>query len=101
MAITKKNPNEIRVVITGMGTINPIAHSVEEFWENLTKGKSGIRLAQHVDLSDFSVKVAGEIDYPDLSGYLPKKMIRRLGRFILSGHYAATDALKKAKKAGQ
>lgn len=96
MYTIKRNPHETRVVITGMGTINPIANNVNEFWDNLIKGKSGIRLVKHTDLSDFSVKIGGEVDYPDLSEYFPKKMLRRLDRFIIFGHVAATRAFKDA-----
>ncbi len=96
MNTIKRNPHETRVVITGMGTINPIANNVTEFWDNLIEGKSGIRLVQHTDLSDFSVQIGGEVDYPDLSEYFPKKMLRRLDRFIIFGHVAATRAFKDA-----
>ncbi|MDH4257760.1 MAG: beta-ketoacyl-ACP synthase II [Candidatus Aminicenantes bacterium] len=92
----KRDTDTTRVVITGMGTINPIGYNVEEFWENLIAGKSGIRLIQNVDLSDFSVKIGGEVDYPDLSEYFPKRMLSRLGRFIIFGHVAATQAVKDA-----
>jgi 3-oxoacyl-[acyl-carrier-protein] synthase II len=87
---------ETRVVITGMGTINPLANTVNEFWDNLIEGKSGIRLVKQTDLSDFSVQIGGEVDYPDLSEYFQKKMLRRLDRFIIFGHVAATRAFKDA-----
>jgi 3-oxoacyl-[acyl-carrier-protein] synthase II len=96
MNTIKRNPHETRVVITGMGTINPLANTVNEFWDNLIEGKSGIRLVKHTDLSDFSVQIGGEVDYPDLSEYFPQKMLRRLDRFIIFGHVAATRAFKDA-----
>jgi len=96
MNTIKRNPHETRVVITGMGTINPLANVVNEFWDNLIEGKSGIRLVKHTDLSDFSVQIGGEVDYPDLSEYFPQKMLRRLDRFIIFGHVAATRAFKDA-----
>jgi 3-oxoacyl-[acyl-carrier-protein] synthase II len=96
MLNVNRNPEETRVVITGMGTINPIAYNVKEFWDNLVSGKSGIRLVQYTDLHDFSVKIGGEVDYPDLSEYFPKKMLQRLGRFIIFGHVAATQAFQDA-----
>ena len=96
MYTIKRNPHETRVVITGMGTINPIANNVNEFWDNLIEGKSGIRLVKHTDLNDFSVQIGGEVDYPDLSEYFSKKMLRRLDRFIIFGHVAATRAFKDA-----
>jgi 3-oxoacyl-[acyl-carrier-protein] synthase II len=96
MNTIKRNPHETRVVITGMGTINPLANTVNEFWDNLIEGKSGIRLVKHTDLSDFSVQIGGEVDYPDLSEYFPQKMLRRLDRFVIFGHVAATRAFKDA-----
>jgi len=96
MNTIKRNPHETRVVITGIGTINPLANTINEFWDNLIEGKSGIRLVKHTDLSDFSVQIGGEVDYPDLSEYFPQKMLRRLDRFIIFGHVAATRAFKDA-----
>lgn len=90
----KRNPHETRIVITGLGTINPIANSVEEFWENLIAGKNGIRKAQRTDVTDFDVQIGGEVDYPDLSEYMPKKYVRRLGRYAVFANYACKDALK-------
>ena len=94
--IKQRNPYETRVVITGMGTINPIGNTVGEFWTNLIAGKSGVRLAQHTELMNYSVKIGAEIDLPDdMEGYFPKKkMLKRLDRFIIFGHVAATQALK-------
>ena len=91
----KRDFDETRVVITGMGTINPIAYNVKEFWENLIKGKSGIRLARNIDLSSFNVQIGGEVDYPDdLQDYLPKKLIKRLDRFIIFSQVAASQAFQ-------
>lgn len=98
MTTSKRDPYNTRIVITGLGTINPIANNVKEYWDNLTAGKSGIRLAQNTDLKDFHVKIGGEIDYPeDLSEYFPKKyFLKRLDRFIIFGHIAGVQALKDA-----
>ncbi len=91
----KRNPYETRVVITGLGTINPIGNTVKEFWDNLTIGKSGVRLAQHTDVGDFKIKIAGEIDLPDLTPYFSKKyLIKRFDRFIIFSQIAATQAIK-------
>jgi 3-oxoacyl-[acyl-carrier-protein] synthase II len=91
----KRHTDRRRVVITGLGTINPLGNTVEEYWDNLITGKSGIRLAQKADLSNFHVKIAGEIDPPDLSEYFrSKKMIKRLDPYILYSHIAGTQAVK-------
>jgi 3-oxoacyl-[acyl-carrier-protein] synthase II len=77
-----RNPFDVRVVITGMGTINPIGSSVSEFWENLIKGKSGVRHIASFPINGFSVQIAGEVDLPDLKPYFKnRKMTRRLDRF--------------------
>ncbi|MFP4383065.1 MAG: beta-ketoacyl-ACP synthase II [Spirochaetia bacterium] len=88
------NNNDVRVVITGLGTINPIGNTVEEFWGNLLKGKNGVRIAQNTDLSDYSVQIAAEVDIPDVSEYFKsKKMRRRLDRYIVFGHVAGAQAI--------
>ena len=43
-----------RVVITGMGTLNPSGNSVEEFWTSLKNGKSNISLVDEFDVSNYS-----------------------------------------------
>jgi 3-oxoacyl-[acyl-carrier-protein] synthase II len=86
-----------RVVITGLGTINPLGYTVDEFWNNLELGKPGVRLATKTDLSNFHVKIAGEVDMPDLSQYFQsKKMIKRLDDYIIYSHVAGTQAVKDA-----
>ena len=61
MSNNGRNPYEARVVITGMGAINPLGNNVEEIWDGLIEGKSGVRVAQNTDLSDYHIKIAGEI----------------------------------------
>lgn len=88
------NQSDVRVVITGLGTINPIGNNVAEFWGNLIKGKNGVRIAENTDLSDYSVQIAAEIDIPDVSEYFKaKKMRRRLDRYIVLGHVAGSQAI--------
>ena len=50
-----------RVVITGMGTVNPLGHSVKESWEKIVQGKSGIGPITYFDPSECAAKVAGEV----------------------------------------
>jgi 3-oxoacyl-[acyl-carrier-protein] synthase II len=90
-----RDPREVRVVITGMGTINPIGANVKEFWDNLIKGKSGVRRLQAFPIDGYSVQIAGEIDLPDLTGYFKdKKMSRRLDRYVVLAQIAATQAIR-------
>lgn len=93
--VLNQNPLEKRVVITGIGTINPLGNNVEEYWENLTKGKSGARLATNMNLDDYHVKIAAQVDLPDVSEYFSsKKMVRRLDNYIVFGHIAGSQAIK-------
>ena len=89
------NFSQRRVVITGVGTINPLGNDVQEFWENLAKGKSGTRNIKNFDIADYYVQVGAEIDLPDLQPYFSsRKMIRRIDRYMILGHVAGMQALK-------
>ncbi len=97
ITIVKLDQGSRRIVITGLGTINPIGNSVPEFWNSLLKGKTGVRISQKVKLEDYHIKIAGEIDIPDLSEYFPsKKMLKRFDTFIIYAHVAGTQAVKDA-----
>jgi len=67
-----------RVVVTGLGVISPIGNSVEEFWNNLKEGVSGIDKLTRFDASEFSTKIAGEVKNFDPLKYIDKKESRRL-----------------------
>jgi beta-ketoacyl-acyl-carrier-protein synthase II len=70
-----------RVVITGLGTINPLGHTVKETWENAVNGVSGVGPITLFDASDWNVKIASEVKNfnPDL--YMDFKEARRRDRF--------------------
>ena len=65
-----------RVVITGMGTVNPLANSVDETWDAVKKGKCGIGPITHFDTSELKVKLAGEVKNLDVEAILPVQNIR-------------------------
>ncbi|PIE04317.1 MAG: beta-ketoacyl-[acyl-carrier-protein] synthase II, partial [Spirochaetales bacterium] len=50
-----------RVVVTGMGTVNPLAHDVANTWEAVKAGKSGIDNITLFDASEFAAQIAGEV----------------------------------------
>lgn len=50
-----------RVVLTGLGTVNPMGHNVNEFWSNLVAGKSGIRTIQRFDPTPYPSRIGGEV----------------------------------------
>ena len=57
-----------RVVITGMGTINPLGDTLEEYYQNLINGKSGIRRWKSLDMTNIECKIGGDLgDYDCLA----------------------------------
>lgn len=86
-----------RIVITGIGTVNPLGHSVEEYWSNLAQGKSGIKVIDRFDSSTFSSRIAGLIpEFDHLPFFKDQKMARRLDRAIIYGVVAGNQALKNS-----
>lgn len=86
--------NRRRVVITGMGTINPIGKSVDEFWKNLRGGVVGVGPITLFDASDFATKIAAEVKDFDPSQFMESKDARKMGRFSHFAVAAANEAIK-------
>ena len=85
-----------RVVVTGLGTINPLGNNVSDTWENLISGVSGIDYITLFDTSDLPVTFAGEVKNFDANEYMGKQNARKLDR---AGHlsiFAAEEAIKDA-----
>ena len=85
-----------RVVVTGMGMVSPIGHSVDESWQAALAGKSGIRQNEGFDTEAFGVKICGSVVDFDISDYMNPKEARRMDSFIQLGIAAATQAIKDA-----
>ena len=85
-----------RVVITGMGAITPLGLNVEEFWQGLVAGKSGVGWITVVDTEPYPVKVAGEISGFDPDQYMSRKEARRMARFSQFTVAAAVQAFDSA-----
>lgn len=85
-----------RVVVTGMGMVSPIGHSVDESWQAALAGKSGIRQNEGFDTEAFGVKICGSVVDFDISAYMNPKEARRMDSFIQLGIAAATQAIKDA-----
>ncbi|MCK4387357.1 MAG: beta-ketoacyl-ACP synthase II, partial [Dehalococcoidia bacterium] len=86
-----------RVVVTGMGTINPLGLDVGEFWQGLVAGKSGIGSITCFDASKFYVKVDAEVKNFDATKYMDLKAVDRNPRAVHFGIAAAKEAVKSAE----
>ncbi len=85
-----------KIVITGMGTVNPLGKSVEESWKNAVEGKSGIAPITLFDPEDFPVKLAGEVKDFQSSDFMLAKEARRRDRFEQLSAAAAQEAIQHA-----
>ncbi len=86
-----------RVVITGLGTINPVGKSTEQTWEAIQSGKNGIDKITLFDTSDFPVKIAGEVKDFDPSEYMPKREAKKMDRFTQFLIASTQEAIKDSK----
>jgi beta-ketoacyl-acyl-carrier-protein synthase II len=82
-----------RVVITGMGTLNPVGHTVAETWDHITNGVSGVGPITSFDPKDFLVKIACEVKNFDPARYMDIKEARRRDRYQQLATAAAQEAL--------
>lgn len=82
-----------RVVITGMGTINPLGHDVKTFWERIIKGKSGAANISRFDASRFRTRFACEIKDYAASAFLDKADIKRTDLFTQYALIASDQAI--------
>ena len=86
-----------RVVITGLGLISPVGNSVEEGWQNIIAGVSGIAPVTRFDTSTFPVQFAGEVKNFDITQYISAKDARRMDTFI---HYGLAAGIQAVRDAG-
>src|SRR5512137_331999 len=83
-----------RVVVTGLGMVTPVGVGVEESWQALVAGRSGIGPVTLFDASTFPTRIAGEVKGFEPDKYLDRKEVRRNDRFIHFAMAAADMALK-------
>ncbi len=85
-----------RVVVTGLGCVSPVGNTVDQAWENLLAGRSGIGLISKFDTAAFACKIAGEVRGLDLDSYISPKEARAMDSFIQYGIAAAVQAVQDA-----
>ncbi|MFZ1041394.1 MAG: beta-ketoacyl-ACP synthase II [Anaerolineales bacterium] len=82
-----------RIVITGMGTVNPLGLTVDETWKNVTEGVSGVGPITLFDSSSLLVHIAAEVKGFDPANYMDSKEARRRDRFEQLTAAAAKEAI--------
>jgi 3-oxoacyl-[acyl-carrier-protein] synthase II len=83
-----------RVVVTGLGIISPVGNTVEQSWQAIQSGQSGISNIEHFDTEKFSTKFAGLVKDFNVEEYMPKKEARKMDLFIQYGVAASEQALQ-------
>ena len=85
-----------RVVITGVGTVNPTGLSVSESWDNIVNGRGGIGPITGFKADEYLVRVAGEIRNWDPTRYMEAREARRRDRFEQFATAASQEALAQS-----
>jgi 3-oxoacyl-[acyl-carrier-protein] synthase II len=85
-----------RVVITGIGTINPIGNNIEQYFRNLEQGVSGADTITSFDATKFSSRVACQVKDFDPSLFFERKELRKYDRYSQLALVAATEAVEDA-----
>ena len=83
-----------RVVVTGLGVVTSLSSKVEDLWNRVLAGESGVHPVRLFDVSDFRVKIGGDIYDWDASGYVSLKDLKRLDRFTQFAVVAGADAIR-------
>ncbi len=91
---------EKRVVLTGMGTVNPLAMNVEDTWAKVLAGESGINRITHFDASRLPSQIAGEITNFDYKSYYIDEQLKSAKRLDIFTHYAVAGIKEAVESSG-
>ena len=86
-----------RVVVTGMGAMTPLGESVDEYWDSLVNGRSGIGPMTLCDPSQYPSQISGEVSGFDPGAYIDRREHRRMARFSQLAVAAAAVAIEDAE----
>src|ERR1700688_1948049 len=87
------NGKRSRVVVTGMGTVNPLGKNLEEYWDGLIEGRSTGRMAEGYPTDKLTTKFACEVPNFDPQDFMDRKAAQRMARFSQMAVAASTMAL--------
>jgi 3-oxoacyl-[acyl-carrier-protein] synthase II len=82
------------VVVTGMGTVNPLGNTVAEYWQATREGRNGIGPITRFDAGPFPCRIAGEVKDLDAEAVIERRELRRMDPFTAYAVYAAAEALE-------
>lgn len=85
-----------RVVVTGMGMISPVGLNVEQSWQNVIQGVSGVTTVSGFDTSEFPTKIWATVKDFDIEQYVAAKDARKMDVFTQYGLAAAAEAIRNA-----
>jgi 3-oxoacyl-[acyl-carrier-protein] synthase II len=85
-----------RIVVTGIGTLNPLGNNLVEYWDNLVNGVSGADMITQFDASKFKTKFACEIKGFEATNFMDRKEARKLDRFAQIALVASDQAVLDA-----
>src|SRR5438105_11106327 len=100
--LATKNGHQ-RVVVTGMGTVNPLGKNLEEYWHGLIEGRSGASPIERFPSDKLTTKFACQVNTFDPQDYMERKSAQRMARFsqmavAASGMALADSGLDLAKE---
>lgn len=85
-----------RVVVTGVGAISPLANTIQQTWQGLVEGQSGIRSITNFDASAMATQFAGTVEGFDPSHLISAKDAKKMDTFIQYGMVAADEAINQS-----
>src|SRR3989475_4149649 len=87
---------QTRVVVTGMGTVNPLGKDLEEYWHGLIEGRSGASPIERFPTDRLATKFACQVNTFDPQDYIERKAAQRMARFsqmaVAASRMALTDS---------
>jgi len=85
-----------RVVVTGLGLVSPVGNTVEESWDNIKAGVSGVRLIEDFDATSFATQFSASVRNFNYEDYFTKKEARKMDTFVHFGVAASAQAIEDA-----
>ncbi len=97
-----------RVVVTGMGIVSPLGTGVEEYWDALAAGRSGVGPITQFNARGFKVRIAAEVEAFEPTDYVDRKSARRMDRFsqlsvaaaLMAARHADLDVARDPERVG-